>query len=224
MRHSSNNARRNRTTGMMENLEPRQLLTVSLSNGVLTITGTNAADRIEVQRRADDGEVRVELNGQETEFPIGSVTRVVMNGLAGNDFLEYSGRDGGLNVPGVISGGAGNDSIGGGPANDTLIGGNGHDRIEGKSGNDRISGGKGNDSIQGGNGNDSLNGDTGHDDLSGNRGNDNLAGGLGDDDLSGGRGTDNVFGNAGNDDFDNSDLLSDLKDRNADDNGANVNP
>ena len=207
----------------IENLEPRRLLAVTLDNGVLTVTGFNAADRIEIQRRADDGEVRVEHNGQEFDFPIGSVTRVVVNGRGGNDFIEYSGRDGGLNVPGVLNGGAGNDTIQGGDANDTLIGGNGHDFIEGKSGNDRIAGGKGNDIIQGGNGNDSLNGDQGHDDLWGNRGDDKLDGGFGDDDLSGGRGTDNVFGDAGNEDFDNSDSLGELFDLNFEDDGVNLN-
>jgi len=226
MRHSSSNARRTPTTNtMFENLEPRRLLAVTLSNGVLTVTGFNAADRIEIQRRADDGEVRVEHNGQEFDFPIGSVTRVVVNARRGNDFIEYSGRDGGLVVSGVINGGTGNDTIQGGDANDTLIGGNGHDLIEGKSGNDRIAGGKGNDTIQGGNGNDSLNGDQGHDDLWGNRGDDKLDGGFGDDDISGGRGTDNLFGDAGDDDFDNSDAFSERVDFfDFSDGGANANP
>jgi Ca2+-binding RTX toxin-like protein len=227
MRHSSNNARNRRpqtAAALVENLEPRRLLAVTLSNGVLTITGFINADRIEVQRRADDGEVRVEHNGQEFDFPIGSVTRVVIDGRGGNDFIQYSGRDGGLNIPGVINGGTGNDTITGGDANDTLIGGNGHDSIEGKSGNDRIAGGKGNDTIQGGNGNDSLNGDQGHDDLWGNRGDDNLDGGLGDDDLSGGRGTDNIFGDFGNDDFDTADSFSEQLDLFFEDGGVNINP
>jgi Ca2+-binding RTX toxin-like protein len=208
----------------VEGLESRTLLSATLSDGVLTVTGTAGADRIEVQNRSDKGQIKLELNGRETKYAFSSVTKIVIDGLAGNDVISYSGRDGGLNVPGVLNGGDGDDSIEGGLGNDTITGGNGNDRLQGKNGNDRISGGAGNDWIEGGNGNDTLNGDSGNDDIWGNAGNDRLNGGSGDDDLSGGSGTDVIFGNSGNDDFDNSDPLSEIKDKSSSDNGPNKNP
>src|SRR5688572_3314834 len=141
-----------------ESLESRRLLSVTLEGGILTVVGTSRGDSIEVQKRADDDEMRVELNGRETEFPLGSVTRIVINGLAGNDRIGYSGRDGRLDQPGALSGGDGNDVIEGGNGNDTISGGAGNDRIEGKTGNDRLAGGAGNDVIEGAGGDDVLKG------------------------------------------------------------------
>ncbi|MEA2707504.1 MAG: hypothetical protein QOF78_105 [Phycisphaerales bacterium] len=207
-----------------EPLEDRRLLSsVALSNGTLTITGNNTADRIEVQKRADKGQLKVEINGTEKSFTLASVKKIVINSLGGNDWIEYSGRDGGLAIPGLINGGDGNDSISGGLGNDSISGGNGNDRIQGKAGNDIISGNAQNDRIEGGDGNDIISGNGGNDDLFGNNGNDQLNGGDGEDDLSGGAGRDSVRGNAGNDDFDNSDSASEILDRTAADNGANHN-
>ena len=209
---------------MMENLEMRRFLSVSLDDGVLRIVGTSGGDNIEVQKRADDNELRVELNRDETEYPLVSVNRIVIRGLAGNDRIEYSWRDGRLDVPGNLGGGDGNDFIEGGNGNDTISGGRGNDRIQGRSGNDSLSGGGGNDIIEGAGGDDVLRGGDGDDNLSGGRGNDDLFGNGGADDLEGNAGTDDIFGNSGNDDFDDSDSRSELKDRNSGDNGANSNP
>src|SRR5687768_3610076 len=132
----------------IETLETRALLSVSLNDGVLTIVGTSGGDNIEVQKRADDNELRVELNGSETEYALGSVNRVVIRGLAGSDRIEYSGRDGRLDIPGSISGGDGNDVLEGGNGADTIAGGGGNDRIQGKGGNDRLNGGAGNDVVE----------------------------------------------------------------------------
>jgi Ca2+-binding RTX toxin-like protein len=209
----------------VESLEARQLLaSVALSsNGTLTITGNNTADRIEVQLRAKDNQLKTEVNGSERKFALGSVKKIVINSLGGNDWVEYSGRDGGLAQPGLINGGDGNDTLQGGRGNDSISGGNGNDRIQGKAGNDAIAGNAGNDYLEGGDGNDTLKGDKGNDDLFGNNGVDSLLGGDGDDDLHGGSGKDRIFGNAGNDDFDNSDSASELLDRTAADNGNNAN-
>jgi len=207
-------------TPAIENLEDRKLLSASLVNGILTVTGTSGADRIELQRRADKGQLKLELNGRETKFSLSSVKKIVVNALGGNDFIEYSGRDGGLATPGLLNGGDGNDTIEGGLGNDTLLGGNGNDRLQGKNGNDSLSGGAGNDFLEGGNGNDILTGDAGNDRLFGGSGNDNLSGGSGDDDLVGNAGDDRLTGNSGNDDFDPLDR-GEVRDRNASDDGLN---
>jgi Ca2+-binding RTX toxin-like protein len=177
----------------MEDLEGRRLLSVSLSGGVLTVTGTAGADRIELQKRADDGELRVDDNGRETDFALSGVTKIVVLGGGGNDWIEYSGRDGGLAVPGSLDGGKGHDTIQGGLGNDTIIGGPGNDRMQGKAGNDHISGGNGTDYLEGAAGNDVLKGDAGNDALYGNNGNDTLHGGAGVDVLRGGGGTNSLF-------------------------------
>ena len=208
----------------MENLEFRQLLAASVSDGALIVTGTNSSDRIELQLRTQENiiRVRVTLNQEQTEFPIAGITNIRVNGARGNDLIEYSGRDGGVPIPGLLNGGRGNDTIIGSAVSDVIFGGNGHDRIEGKAGNDILAGGNGNDVIQGGNGNDTLHGDAGNDDVFGNQHNDIMTGDAGDDDLFGGRGTDTILGSGGNDDF-GSDRVLEIRDRNKGDRGNNTN-
>jgi Ca2+-binding RTX toxin-like protein len=219
MRH---NTKGSTASGMIEQLESRQLLSaVALSSGTLTITGNNTADHIEVQKRADKSQLKVEINGSERTFALSSVHKIVINALGGNDFVEFSGRDGGVKIPSLINGGDGNDTLEGSQANDTINGGNGNDLIEGKGGNDVLSGGAGNDLIEGGDGNDVINGDAGNDRLFGNNGNDKLSGGDGDDDLRGDAGDDSLLGGHGNDDFLTGDAAHEIKDHSGADDGAN---
>jgi Ca2+-binding RTX toxin-like protein len=206
---------------MFESLETRSLMSVSLANGVLTVTGTGGADRIEIQKRAAKGAIQVELNGSERRFALSSVSKVQIFAKGGSDFVEYSGRDGGLSTRAFVDAGDGNDTVQTGAGNDSILGGGGRDYLQGKGGNDSISGGAFQDRIEGGDGNDSLFGGSGNDRIYGGNGNDRLEGNDGEDDLHGGAGADSIFGGSGNDDFDNSDSLSELKDRNSGDNGAN---
>ena len=206
---------------MFEALENRRFLAVDLVNGVLTVTGTEAADRIEVQARPEDSEVKLEINGDETRYAMSSVTKVVIDGLGGDDFIEFSGRRGGLNVPSLINGGAGNDFLQGGPNSDTINGGDGNDRIEGKNGNDVLSGGNGNDFIQAGRGDDNVSGDAGDDRLFGHIGDDSVNGGVGDDDVLGGSGRDRCKGGRGNDDFDPLDKRNERRDERREDRRRN---
>jgi Ca2+-binding RTX toxin-like protein len=206
---------------MIEPLEGRALLSaVTLSNGVLTVTGNATADRIEVQRRADKGQLKIEINGAEKKFTYSSVKKIVINSLGGNDFVDVSGRDGGVAIPMSVNGGDGNDTLHGGNGNDTINGGNGNDRIEARGGNDVVFGGAGNDWIQGGDGRDNIKGDSGADHLFGEAGDDSLLGGDGDDDLNGGSGHDDVRGNGGNDDF-SVDGSGEVHDRGGADDGLN---
>jgi len=115
------------------------------------------------------------------------------------------------NLPTIIHGTAGDDTLEGTPGidkilgfggNDVLRGNDRHDFLFGGAGDDTLSGGQGHDFLLGGIGNDRLDGDDGSDILLGGEGNDHLDGGDGSDILLGGEGTDNLFGGTGADYFD----------------------
>ena len=52
---------------VIEGLENRQLLSATLVNGVLTVTGTAGADRIELERKGFS-QLRVRENGRDRFF------------------------------------------------------------------------------------------------------------------------------------------------------------
>jgi Ca2+-binding RTX toxin-like protein len=202
---------------VIEGLEGRRLMSVTLSAGVLTVTGTAAADKVEFERDGD--RIRVRDNGRDLRVSYAAVTKIVVNTLGGGDEIRF--KDGGINKPTELNAGDGNDRVEGSAGPDLINGGNGHDRLEGRGGNDTINGGEGNDELRGGSGNDTLNGDAGNDRLEGDSGNDVLFGGAGDDDLKGGPGADQIRGGLGNDDFDDEDAASEILDRTAEDAGSN---
>ncbi|MFT3857286.1 MAG: Calx-beta domain-containing protein [Aquabacterium sp.] len=92
----------------------------------------------------------------------------VIVGTAGADALSAPS----MQVPAVILGRDGADS---------LTGGDLADRLYGDGGNDLINGGKGNDTLHGGDGADVINGDEGNDLIIGGPGGDTLSGGAGAD-------------------------------------------
>jgi len=102
-------------------------------------------------------------------------------GTSGNDTIL------GNDLPNVLMGLTGNDSIDGGAENDTLFGHQGNDSLYGDDSNN---GKVGDDLIYGGQGNDALYGGQGYDTLLGDFGDDSLDGGLGDDTLTSGDGKD----------------------------------
>jgi Ca2+-binding RTX toxin-like protein len=212
------------SAGTIETLEARRLFAITLSNGVVTITGTSGDDVVEFEYRSDVVQIAVTLNGSEKRYAPGLVTKFVVSSGDGNDRIEYSSANGGVAVPSFIDAGAGNDIVLGGPVKDTIHGGDGADHIDGGFGSDQIFGEGGNDSMYGSNGNDVLRGGAGNDDIRGGAHNDSIDGGDGDDDLYGDAGADSIFGSAGNDDFAlRIDLRSEIKDLNSLDNGNNAN-
>lgn len=179
-----------------EMLEGRRLLTATLVEGVLTVTGTAGADIIGIrpvpnaQLAVYEGLFSTTWGGMgghhqlppPTLFPAASVNSIVINGLDGNDaihvFAVKPAPSPTLAPPVAIP--------------TTAYGGAGNDRIMGNVGNDE------------------LNGEAGDDFIDGNRGDDNLSGGDGRDVLRGGLGADNLSGGANND-------LLDARDRRGDD-------
>ncbi|NEP10071.1 MAG: calcium-binding protein [Symploca sp. SIO2C1] len=97
------------------------------------------------------------------------------------------------NLPTIINGTIGDDTLEGTSGIDLLLGFDGNDLLQGNEGHDFLFGGLGNDTLYGG---------TGHDYLLGGTGDDSLYGGDGSDILLGGEGNDRLYGGAGTDIFD----------------------
>jgi Ca2+-binding RTX toxin-like protein len=165
----------------LENLEDRRLLAagISFNAGVVTITGTDAADRAVVTQRR--GNLTVVLSGGVSAtqtFHKSDVKQIIFDGGAGDDvFVNLS------SVRALAMGGDGNDLLIGGRRNDILIGGAGDDILIGGRGNDTLEGGAGNDRLQGNRGNDHLFGEDGDDRLLADPGRDDFHAGTGRDEL-----------------------------------------
>ena len=140
---------------MFESLENRRLLSVSLHNGHLNITGTRRADNIEL--RVDQSHLIVSMGARTKSFALADISFIKATGGNGNDSLE---------------GNAGDDS---------LEGGNDDDSLEGNAGNDDCHGGAGNDSITGGQGHDHFHSDDDSTEIDDKHGNDNVLDDQGND-------------------------------------------
>jgi Ca2+-binding RTX toxin-like protein len=167
----------------IEGLEGRALLSATLSNGVLTITGTDNRDTILVSLSKNGHTLTVsELEHQDavlasipgaplpeptiTRFDLDAapVSKIVITGGGNNDLIRLLGsRTRPINIPASIDGGEGQDELNGGGGNDTILGGAGNDRIWGFEGDDLLRGGDSRDEINGGNGADTMYGDDGDD-------------------------------------------------------------
>src|SRR3954464_9570856 len=123
----------------LENLEGRLFLSASVSNGTLTITASEGADRIVIT--ANKKNILVREGSHRSRFgKADHITNLVVNSLGGNDRIKITG-----NLPATVDGGDGNDLIQSGAGDDVLVGGNGNDRIFGNGGKDSITGGAGRD-------------------------------------------------------------------------------
>lgn len=187
----------------VESLEARRLLSVTLAGGVLTVTGTEGPDVVQLNL-ADEDTIAVGIVGSSgLAFPRDEVNLVVVRGLGGDDRLlvdDGSAEDGepAFNVPLVLDGGPGDDLLSRGPRATTpatFYGGPGNDAVNagGGGGVNTVYGGAGDDVITGGPGTDIVFGGAGDDTILGGDGDDILVGGPGKDDIDGGAGTDVVL-------------------------------
>jgi Ca2+-binding RTX toxin-like protein len=164
---------------LFENLESRRLLSASLNTttGLLTITGTDNADRI-VAAKTSTGKLLVTqstltpatsttkaaVTTTRSTFDLTKVKSILVNAGGGNDVVDLAGGFfHPLSIPSTINGGAGNDWLVGGNGADSISGGAGNDRIFGRGGNDTLSGDDGNDLLVGGLGADKILGGAGND-------------------------------------------------------------
>lgn len=135
---------------VIESLESRQMMSVSLSHGRVTVDGTIHADNIVVQLSPDATVLHVNVNGEDTTFAARKVTRLILSGGRGDDNImlqEYNAPA--IDIPAYIYGGRGNDTLTGGSGDDIILGHKGDDDIAGGGGDNRMDGGDGTDTIEG---------------------------------------------------------------------------
>jgi Ca2+-binding RTX toxin-like protein len=153
------------------------------ADGTLVVNGTPNNDSIVLTNQTGGG-IRVTSNGaviNGSPFAFAAVKKIQVSSGAGNDLIYLTD----LNVPAVLVGGDGDDTLRAGTKNDDLSGDNGGDVLEGFVGNDTLRGGAGDDLIIGGPGIDQLFGDAGNDTVQANDG-------LGDAKVDGGTGSDTI--------------------------------
>lgn len=197
-------------TGPLDLAPIPNVLQAQLSNGVLSVNGSDAADNLfisEVNGMIQVREVVKELT--LLSVPKAQVLSISVRGNGGNDWVKI---DEAITIRASLYGDSGNDELHGGAAADYLYGGTGNDKLVGHGGgdvmngeagddlmiggdgNDNMKGGAGSDYMLGGAGNDVVDGQEGDDQLFGEEGNDTLVGGAGKNLLDGGAGADNLFG------------------------------
>src|SRR5881394_3394429 len=133
---------------MVDALEERRLLAATLTNGVLAVVGTEAADNIVVGLNATDNtKLDVNINGTVSSFALlnsagtAAISKIAIFGLGGDDKIAINQANGAILTPAVLVGGSGNDSLVGGGGNDLIFGGAGNDSLFGNDGNDTLTGG-----------------------------------------------------------------------------------
>ena len=169
----------------------------TLQNGLLTVDGTNADDKITLRLQAANVEVDFGDDGTpDFSFSAADVNAIDVNAGNGDDTVRVDETNGALTIPTTIDGGNGNDNLTGGSGDDILAGGNGDDILNGGAGTDTLEGGNGNDTIDGNKGNDPEFGENGDDTFIWNpgEGSDTIEGQNGNDTLlfNGAAGAENV--------------------------------
>jgi len=183
---------------MIEMLEGRRMLSATVEDDGLEITGTDSDDRIVVRQTAA-GNIRVALNGESVRFFHPDRFNVIK--VFGGDGIDRITVENSVTMKTKLAGGDGNDIISGGAGNDYIFCGAGDDRADGNGGSDTISAGAGDDTLFGGAGNDTIDGSGGDDVINGEDGIDRIIGGSGGDTIDGGAGLDVISGSRGFDLF-----------------------
>ena len=142
-----------------------------LKQGVLTVVGTDAAEKIALRLKAGDSDtlqVDVADDGSaDFSFKRKLVARIVVDARAGDDVVRMDEANGAFTtaIPTTIDAGAGNDTVLGGAGVEQLLGGDGNDLVDGNGGNDRALLGAGDDVFvwDPGDGSDTIEGEAGAD-------------------------------------------------------------
>ncbi|HEV2292213.1 MAG TPA: PKD domain-containing protein [Tepidisphaeraceae bacterium] len=149
-----------KTAEFIETLEGRRLLSsVSLSSGVMKITGNStSANNLGVS--VSGSNLVASHNGATQSYSASSVSRIEIIGGSQNDSIWIKPE---VTKPSVLRGNGGNDSLSGGSGRDSIFAGAGNDRVYGNNGDDSLRGEDGEDTLYGGSGNDFVDGGSGND-------------------------------------------------------------
>lgn len=130
-----------------------------VKDGALRVGGSAGNDTIAVGYDTENTLLAMR-NGIGRVFSTSGISRIIVDGAAGNDTITVT-KAGTFRT--VVSGGAGNDYITTGRGRDLLYGGDGNDTLVSGTAADTIFGDNGNDVLNGLSGADSLNGGAGTD-------------------------------------------------------------
>jgi Ca2+-binding RTX toxin-like protein len=131
----------------------------NVSGSQLLVHGTRNADRVRVE--STSAIITVWLNGRSRAFLKGGIKTLVVGLRQGDDRLDLK-----TDLPALVYGDGGNDTIVGGSGNDSVYSGSDNDRVYGGDGNDFIDAYNGDDFIAPGAGRDSALAGPGIDELS----------------------------------------------------------
>src|SRR5262249_4422163 len=115
-----------------------------LQHGLLTVVGTELADKIALRLKAGDPatlQVDVGDDGSaDFSFKRKKVSRIAVDAGAGDDAVRMDEVNGAFTttIPTTIDGGAGNDTVFGGAGAESLLGGDGNDLVDGNGGERRV--------------------------------------------------------------------------------------
>jgi hypothetical protein len=138
----------------IETLEDRFVpaaVTTNLTNGILAVVGTSAADQITIRQTGITFVVTATTTGgSRVVRSFTGVSSIVVSGESGNDRISIGPE---IRLSARLYGGWGSDSLYGGSGNDQLYGGDQRDVLQGRAGNDALfGGGDPGDALDGGTG------------------------------------------------------------------------
>src|SRR5438045_328609 len=105
---------------LIESLEQRRLLSTTLHGGLLAIKGSKGDDNIEIE--VHNSQLTVTMGASTKTFDLSKIRRIRAIGGKGDDNIHFNSAGGTLNIPMLLQGGLGND---------TLVGASGDDNIHG---------------------------------------------------------------------------------------------
>src|SRR5262245_49974086 len=142
-----------------------------LENGLLTVEGTGADDRIALRLKAGQpGTIEVDFGDDGTadfSFARADVSEITVDAKGGDDSVLIDDSNGSFtdSIPTTLDGEGGDDTLAGGGGAETLLGRGGRDTIDGNRGNDVAVMGGGDDTFiwDPGDGSDVVEGQGGRD-------------------------------------------------------------
>src|SRR5687768_6391564 len=88
------NVSQQQTLPVVETMEARRMLSATVVDGTLMVSGTSDSDVIQFSLNARGDQVKVAVNGDVTKFDIADLVRVSASGRGGHDKIRMSDKYG----------------------------------------------------------------------------------------------------------------------------------